>query len=130
MRKRDLEQCRTLLLEERERILGNVGRVLSGELDVDRDDFPDEIDTAVAESILSFTGQPEASCASVRRTFAPTCSRASKTSLSGSTTPLWLLGPADRSAYEGETALRNSRRLALREPWFPTWRMSTSMSSL
>ncbi len=57
MRKRDLERCRTLLVEQRERILGNVGRVLSGELDVDRDDFPDEIDTAVAESSLSFTGQ-------------------------------------------------------------------------
>ncbi len=57
MRKRDLERCRTLLLEQRERILGNVGRVLSGELDVDPNDFPDEIDTAVAESSLSFTGQ-------------------------------------------------------------------------
>jgi DnaK suppressor protein len=57
MRKRDLERCRTILLEQRERILGNVGKVLSGELDVDPNDFPDEIDTAVAESSLSFTGQ-------------------------------------------------------------------------
>ena len=57
MRKRDLERCRKLLLEQRERVLGNVGRLLSGELDVDPDDFPDEIDTAVAESSLSFTGQ-------------------------------------------------------------------------
>ncbi len=57
MRKRDLERCRALLLEQRERILGNEGRVLSGELDLDPDDFPDEIDTAVAESSLSFTGQ-------------------------------------------------------------------------
>ena len=57
MRKRDLEQCRTLLVEQRERILGDVGRVLSGELDVDSDDFPDEIDTAAAESNSSFTGQ-------------------------------------------------------------------------
>ena len=57
MRKRDLERCRKLVLEQRERILGNVGRVLSGELDVDPDDFPDEVDTAVAESSLSFTGQ-------------------------------------------------------------------------
>ena len=57
MRKRDLEQCRTLLVEQRERILGDVGRVLSGELDVDSDDFPDEIDTAVAESSSSLTGQ-------------------------------------------------------------------------
>ena len=57
MRKRDLERCRTLLVEQRERILGDVGRVLSGELDVDPDDFPDEIDTAVAESSLSLVGQ-------------------------------------------------------------------------
>ena len=57
MRKRDLEQCRTLLVEQRERILGGVGRVLSGELDVDSDDLPDELDTAVAESSSSFTGQ-------------------------------------------------------------------------
>ena len=57
MRKRDLEQCRTLLVEQRERILGDVGRVLSGELDVDSDDLPDEIDTAVAESSSSLTGQ-------------------------------------------------------------------------
>ncbi len=57
MRKRDLERCRTILLEQRERILGHVDRVLSGELDIDPDDFPDEIDTAVAESSLSFTGR-------------------------------------------------------------------------
>jgi DnaK suppressor protein len=57
MRKRDLERCRRSLLEQRERILGNVGKVLAGELDVDPDDFPDEIDTAVADSSLSFTGR-------------------------------------------------------------------------
>ncbi len=56
MRKRDLERFRKLLLEQREGILGDVGRVPSGELDVDPDDFPDEIDTAVAEASLSFTG--------------------------------------------------------------------------
>ncbi len=57
MTKRDLERSRTILLEQRERILGDVGRVRSGELDVDPDDSPDEIDTAVAESCLSFTGR-------------------------------------------------------------------------
>jgi len=57
MRKRDLERCRKILLEQRERILGNVDRVLTGELDLDRDDFPDEMDVALAESSLSFTGQ-------------------------------------------------------------------------
>ncbi len=57
MRKRDLERCRRVLLEQRERILGNVDRVLSGELDIDPDDFADQIDTAVAESSLSFAGR-------------------------------------------------------------------------
>jgi len=57
MRKRDLERCREILLNQRERILGNVDRVLTGELDLDRDDFPDEMDVALAESSLSFTGQ-------------------------------------------------------------------------
>ena len=57
MKQRDLERCRTILLEQRERVLGHVDRVLSGELDVDPDDFPDEMDAALAESSLSFTGQ-------------------------------------------------------------------------
>jgi DnaK suppressor protein len=57
MRKRDLEQCRTLLVEQREHIVGDAGRVQSGELDVDPDDLPDEIDTAVAESSSYITGQ-------------------------------------------------------------------------
>ncbi len=57
VRKRDLERCRKILLEQRERILGNADRVLTGELDLDADDFPDEMDAALAESSLSFTGQ-------------------------------------------------------------------------
>ena len=57
MKKQDLERCRANLLAERERILGNADRVSSGELDVDPDDFPDEMDSALAESSLSFTGQ-------------------------------------------------------------------------
>ena len=57
MRKRDLDRCRKTLLEQRERILGNVDRVWTGELDLDPDDFPDEMDAALAESSLSFTGQ-------------------------------------------------------------------------
>lgn len=57
MKKRDVERCRTILLDRRERIRGNVDRALSGELDADPDDFPDEIDTAAAESSLSFTAR-------------------------------------------------------------------------
>jgi DnaK suppressor protein len=57
MKKRDLERCRAILLAQREGILANADRVLSGELDLDPDDFPDEMDAALAESSLSFTGQ-------------------------------------------------------------------------
>ncbi len=56
MKKRDLERCRAILLEQRERILGNLDRVLSGDLELDPDDFPDEMDAALAESSLSFAG--------------------------------------------------------------------------
>ena len=56
MKMRDLERCRAILLEQRERILGNLDRVLSGELEFDPDDFPDEMDAALAESSLSFAG--------------------------------------------------------------------------
>jgi len=57
MRKRDLERCRAILLAQRERILANADRVLSCELELDPDDFPDEMDAALAESSLSFTGR-------------------------------------------------------------------------
>ncbi len=57
MKKRDLERCRAILLAQRERILANADRVLSGELDLDPDDFPDQMDAALAESSLSFTGR-------------------------------------------------------------------------
>ena len=57
MKKRDLERCRAILRAQRERILANADRVLSGELDLDPDDFPDEMDAALAEASLSFTGR-------------------------------------------------------------------------
>ncbi len=57
MRKRDLERCRAILLAQRERILVNADRVRSGELDLDPDDFPDDMDAALAEASLSFTGR-------------------------------------------------------------------------
>jgi DnaK suppressor protein len=57
VRKRDLERCRKILLEQREHLLGNAQRMLAGEINLDPDDFPDEIDAAVSESNLSFTGQ-------------------------------------------------------------------------
>ncbi len=57
MKKRDLERFRKLLASQREEILGNARRALSGDIHVDPDDFPDEIDTASSEANLQFTGR-------------------------------------------------------------------------
>ena len=56
MRKRDAEHCRAILLMQRDSILENATRVRKGELEIDRDDSPDELDMALAESSLSFAG--------------------------------------------------------------------------
>ncbi len=57
MKKRDLDRFRKLLLSQREELLGNAKRALSGDIHVDPDDFPDEIDTASSEVNLQFTGR-------------------------------------------------------------------------
>ncbi len=57
VRKRELEKFRKLLLEQRQQLLGNVKRALSGDIHLDPDDFPDEIDTASSEMNLAFTGR-------------------------------------------------------------------------
>ena len=57
MKKRDLERFKKLLLEQREQLQGNAKRTLSGDIHVDPDDFPDEIDTASSEINLQFTGR-------------------------------------------------------------------------
>jgi DnaK suppressor protein len=57
MRKRDAERCRAILLTQRESILENATRVRKGELELDQDDLPDEMDMALAESSLSFAGR-------------------------------------------------------------------------
>ncbi len=57
MKKRDLERFRKLLVSQREEILGNARRALSGDIHVDPDDFPDEIDTASSEANQQFTGR-------------------------------------------------------------------------
>ena len=57
MRKRDAGRCRAILLLQRESILENATRVRQGELDLDQDDFPDDMDMALAESSLSFAGR-------------------------------------------------------------------------
>ena len=57
MNKRDLQKFKKLLQEQRDEILGNTRRVLSGDIHLDPDDFPDEIDTASSEVNLQFTGR-------------------------------------------------------------------------
>jgi DnaK suppressor protein len=57
MRKRDKERCRAILETQRESIFENATRVRKGELELDQDDFPDEMDMALAESSLSFAGR-------------------------------------------------------------------------
>ena len=56
-RRRDAERCRAILLMQRGSILENATCVRKGELEIDRDDFPDEMDMSLAESSLSFVGQ-------------------------------------------------------------------------
>ncbi len=57
VRKTDLERFRKILLEQKRQIVAHARRMLAGEVYVDSDDFPDEIDTAVSESSLSLTGR-------------------------------------------------------------------------
>ncbi len=57
MKKRDREKFRKILTEQREQLVGNAKRALTGDVHVDPDDFPDEIDTAASEVNLQFTGR-------------------------------------------------------------------------
>ncbi len=57
MRKNELELCRKTLVAQREEITQHLHRAQQGELQVDRDDLRDELDTATSESSLSFAGQ-------------------------------------------------------------------------
>jgi len=57
VKKRDLDRFRKLLLQQREQLLGNAKKALSGDIHLDPDDFPDEIDTASSEIGLAFIGR-------------------------------------------------------------------------
>jgi len=57
LNKRDLQRFQKLLTEQREQILGNAKRALSGDIHVDPDDFPDEMDIASSEVTLQFAGR-------------------------------------------------------------------------
>ena len=57
MNKRDTQRFKKKLIEQRDQLQGNQKRALSGDIHVDPDDFPDEIDTASSEVNLQFTGR-------------------------------------------------------------------------
>ncbi len=57
MKKRDIQKLRKLLVEQRDQLVGNTKKALSGDIHVDPDDFPDEMDTASSEVNLQFTGR-------------------------------------------------------------------------
>jgi len=57
LKKRDLEKFKKILSEQREELLGNARKAMSGDIHLDPDDFPDEIDTASSEINLAFTGR-------------------------------------------------------------------------
>ena len=57
MNKRDTTRFKKLLTEQRDGLLGNARHVLSGDIHVDPDDFPDEMDSASSEVNLQFTGR-------------------------------------------------------------------------
>ncbi len=57
MNKRDTQRFKKILLEERSKLLGIQKKALAGDIHLDPDDFPDEIDTASSEVNLQFTGR-------------------------------------------------------------------------
>lgn len=57
MKKRDLQKFQKILLQQRDDLLANTRRTLSGDIHLDPDDFPDEIDAASSEANLAFQGR-------------------------------------------------------------------------
>ena len=57
MRKRDLDKFKKILVEQREQLVGNAKKAVTGEIHLDPDDFPDEIDAASSEVNLAFQGR-------------------------------------------------------------------------
>jgi len=57
LKKRDREKLKKLLLQQREELLGKAKQTLAGDIHLDPDDFPDEIDTASSEINLAFMGR-------------------------------------------------------------------------
>jgi len=57
LKKRDMMKFKKILEEQRDELLANTRRTLAGDIHLDPDDFPDEIDTASSEQNLAFQGR-------------------------------------------------------------------------
>ena len=57
VRKTDLERFRETLLERKMKIVAHARQMLAGEVHIDSDDLPDEMDISISESSRSFAGQ-------------------------------------------------------------------------
>jgi DnaK suppressor protein len=57
MNKRQAKKFQEILMKQRQQITRNASRALEGEIRLDPDDIPDELDLASSESALSFTGR-------------------------------------------------------------------------
>ena len=52
-----MQKFKKVLEEQREELMGNAQKTLSGDIHLDPDDFPDEIDAASSEQNLAFQGR-------------------------------------------------------------------------
>ncbi len=57
MRKRELDKFRKILTRQREDLVKHAKSAVGGEIHLDPDDFPDEIDAASSEVSLAFQGR-------------------------------------------------------------------------
>jgi len=57
LKKRDMNKFKKVLEAQRDELMGNAQKTLSGEIHLDPDDFPDEIDVASSEMNLAFQGR-------------------------------------------------------------------------
>jgi DnaK suppressor protein len=57
LKKRDAIRFKKHLEQQRDELLDNTKKTLSGDIHLDPDDFPDEIDTASSEMNLAFQGR-------------------------------------------------------------------------
>ncbi len=57
LKKRDMLKFKKILEAQRDELLGNAQKTITGEIHLDPDDFPDEIDAASSEMNLAFQGR-------------------------------------------------------------------------